>query len=251
MPTFKTSNGPIKISFFEVLGGTPRPRTRSKKVVSAPVAAPPAPPTPAPAAEPTKPEDKPAEEVAKPAEEAAKPADPAPEEPKEPTFTADEDANLLKYKGDNKSWKEISVLMDGKAIYQLKNRFKELKITESAEKKAAEKAEAEKKEEEAKKEAAKEVKAKEKQEKKEKKQKEKKESTKPEETEKATEVVKEKVVYVHATDKFTKDELIFMNGIAQRWDGKKWVDIASRLFDKNGKRVEPSDVKEGLDQLPK
>ena len=42
-----------------------------------------------------------------------------------------------------------------------------------------------------------------------------------------------------------------MNGVAARWDGKKWVDIAARLYDKKGKRVEPSDVKEGLEQLPK
>ena len=159
-----------------------------------------------PAAEPAKSEEaKPAEEQAKPAEEAVKPVEPAPDKPEEPSFTADQDATLLKSKGENMSWKAISILMDGKPVYQLKNRFKELKTAESAEKKAAEEKEAAEK---AKKEAAKtakEAKSKEKREKKHKK--EKKEAEKSEGTEQVTETVKEKVVYVRGTDKFTKDEV--------------------------------------------
>ncbi|KAI9880360.1 MAG: hypothetical protein M1830_003971 [Pleopsidium flavum] len=208
---------------------------RSVKNPTAPAPTPPtiAPPVPAPAAsaaappEPTKPDPTPA-----------------------PTFTPEQDAQLLDLKSKNTSWKQISIMMDGKPQWELRNRFKELS-TPKAEEKKEEEGKGKNGEEEEKKKKEEERKKKEEEgrakaaERKKKAEENGKGDGKKEGgggEGKAAESEEAKVIFV-ADGKFNIDEMVLLHRLSERYDNRKWLEIASKFFDTTGRRVHPDELR--------
>lgn len=45
-------------------------------------------------------------------------------------------------------------------------------------------------------------------------------------------------------DKFTLEEIIMLNKLAERYEEEKWLRISSRFYDKTGSRISPEEAKQ-------
>ncbi|KAI9862466.1 MAG: hypothetical protein M1813_004317 [Trichoglossum hirsutum] len=52
--------------------------------------------------------------------------------------------------------------------------------------------------------------------------------------------------FLQADEDWSKDELVLLLNIAKRYEETKWLYIASRFYDKTGRRVTAEEVKEKL-----
>ncbi|KAI9819983.1 MAG: hypothetical protein M1827_006553 [Pycnora praestabilis] len=161
-----------------------------------------------------------------------------------PGWTAEQDATLLKYKTENKSWKEISIMLDDKPIWQLKNRFKELRSLEETPVVAGQE-----KKEEAKDETKSEDKTEEK-----KLEEGKAEEKKPDgkveekiEEEKPKRISDQpKVIYLDGDKDLSRDEFVLLVNLSNLYDDRKWLQIASTFYDRTGRRLSPEMVREKI-----
>ncbi|KZF26488.1 hypothetical protein L228DRAFT_13469 [Xylona heveae TC161] len=143
------------------------------------------------------------------------------------SWDGEKDAQLLKYKDDNRSWKQISALLDI-SVSELRRRFKELKQQQQggtetnpdASKQASSSAE------------------------------EAKPSGEPEQKEappiqqQATAVPGiDRYIYLAEDDIFSIEETLLLLKIAQQYDEDKWLTVSSRFYDHTGRRVHPDDVR--------
>lgn len=169
-------------------------------------------------------------------------------ENEEKAFTEEQDAQLIKMKQENKSWKEIAAEM-GKPQWLLKQRFKEIKPKDE---KGGQKEEKSKGKD----------KAVEKQasihdgkhiahhsEKTKVKKADNKEASKAQDIHKG----KTKAKYTRSEwmtltedDSFTYKDLETLAGIVSQDNDEKWDRISSRFFDYTGRRVHPEDIKRKL-----
>ena len=251
-PTFTPAPASVSVSAPDpVPAAAPAPvPDPTPAAVPAPVPAPtpaaaPAPvpdPTPAPAAlEPSAPA---ASEPAPVASEADKPAETA------EAWTAAQDAELLRLKLQNKPWKEIMESIKGKSKDELRTRFKELGggANQGGNNTAEEKGNGDGKGKQKGKQQLKGI---------------LKHST-SEPTQNVKEAGERPIIYVNEDDMLTAEDvsllfhkpasrrtliwiqLMFLYDLNMRLDKKKWLTLASRLFDKTGKSIEPGLLAEKL-----
>ncbi|KAI9763997.1 MAG: hypothetical protein M1840_008945 [Geoglossum simile] len=203
----------------------PVPKLKPKKANAVAAAMPTAPPIAQPVAQLVAPPVVPY--IAPPAENRAPVAPPPPAPrpvPTEPAAWTDvEDEELMDFKETDTAWKEISVAME-RPLYDIKRRYGELRRARAeAEKKPAKgkgKGKGKEKPDE--------------------------ESVRPEERSEGPASAGMTLPFLQADERWSQRELILLLEIAKRYEQTKWLWIASRFYDKTGKRVSAEEVREKL-----